>query len=236
MPQRYKDTKLQIALLFFLILLTTSAGVVNGQQRISFGVHADPVISWFGSDISTIKNDGARSGFNFGLTINKYFSPNYSFSTGINLINAGGRLVSSDTTILEFEDPKSKIVTVLPNQPVVYKVQYLAIPIGLKLQTNEIGYITFFTDLGLDPKVVVGGKADIPSQDIKGDKALNELRVFNLSYHVIAGIEYGLGGNTAFVFGLGFDNNFLDITRDIKNQPVDKISHKLLSFRFGINF
>jgi hypothetical protein len=126
--------------------------------------------------------------------------------------------------------------TVLPNEKVVYKIQYLSVPFGLKLQTNQIGYLTFFTDLGLDPKVVIGGKADIPSQQISGENAMKELNIFNLSYHVTAGIEYSLGGNTAFVAGLNFDNNFLDITKDNGAQPIDKVSHKMLSFRIGVNF
>lgn len=236
MPLKSKDTRVLKALILTLLLLVVSAVTIRGQQKIAFGIHADPVISWFGTDISNVVNDGARSGFNFGLTFNRYFTPNYSFSTGISLVSAGGRLISSDTMIMEFADFEYKLVTVLPDKPVVYKIQYLAVPIGLKLQTNQIGYLTFFTDVGLDPKVVIGGKADIPTMGIKGDKALSELRVFNLSYHVMAGVEYGLGGNTAFVFGLGFDNNFLDITKDLKDQPVDKVTHKLISFRMGINF
>ena len=91
-------------------------------------------------------------------------------------------------------------------------------------------------DLGLDPKVVIGGKSDIPSLGIKGENASGELRMFNLSYHITAGIEYSLGGNTALVGGLNFDNNFFDITKDIGDQPIDKISHKILNFRIGINF
>lgn len=107
---------------------------------------------------------------------------------------------------------------------------------GLKLQTNQIGYLKFFTDAGIDPKVVIGGKADIPSLDIKGQSANKEIGFFNLSYHVMAGIEYGIGGNTEVVLGLDFENNFIDITSDIGNQPEDKISQKLLSFRLGVNF
>jgi len=220
--------KLSFSIIIFLTPIITTA-----QQKISFGVHADPVIGWFGSDIKETKNDGARPGFNFGLTFNKYFSQNYSFSTGISLLNAGGRLVNSDTVIMEFTNFKS---TVLPDKPVIYKIQYLAVPIGLKLQTNQIGYLTFFTDLGLDPKVVVGGKADINSLKISGEKAINELRIFNLSYHITAGIEYSLGGTTALVTGLGFENNFLDITKENGDQLKDKVTHKLLSFRMGINF
>ena len=219
------------SILFFLLFAVIPHSMIHAQQKIGFGIHADPAISWFSSDIKEIKNDGTRAGFNFGLTFNRYFTPNYSFSTGICLLNAGGRLISDSTTVLEFTTK-----AVLPGEPIVYKIQYLAIPVGLKLQTNQIGYITFFTDLGLDPKVVIGGKADIPSLDISAEKAISELRMFNLSYHINAGIEYSLGGTTAMVFGLNFDNNFLDITKDIGDQLVDKVSHKILSFRIGINF
>jgi hypothetical protein len=148
-------------------------------------------------------------------------------------MRAGGRLVSSDTTVLELSNSKYKV---LPHNPVTYKIQYLVFPVGLKLQTNQIGYLTYFSDLGLDPKIVISRKADIPSLKISDENAVNELRMFNLSYHVTAGIEYSLGGSTALVFGLNFDNNFLDITKDNGNQPVDKVSHKILSFRFGVNF
>ncbi|HUX58777.1 MAG TPA: porin family protein [Bacteroidales bacterium] len=215
------------------VLLIFTASTSNAQQKISFGIHADPAVSWFSSDNSEIKNEGARPGFNFGLTFNRYFTPNYSFSTGISLLSAGGRLISNDTTEMEFTNI---ISTVNPGNSVIYRIQYLAIPIGLKLQTNQIGYLTFFTDLGIDPKVVIGGKADIPSLDISGENAISELRVFNLSYHFTAGIEYSLGGTTALLLGLNFDNNFLDITKENGDQLADKISHKIVSFRIGVNF
>lgn len=229
---KYLNNKKVIILLFLLISILPYT-IIQAQQKIVFGLHADPVISWFSTDVREIRNDGARPGFNFGLSYYKYFTPNYAFSTGISLLNAGGRLISSETTVMEFSNFTS---TVLPGNSVVYKINYLTIPVGLKLQTNQIGYITFFSDVGFDPKIVIGGKADIPSLNISGENAMNELRMFNLSYHITAGIEYSLGGTTAMVFGLNFDNNFLDITKDNGNQPVDNVSHKILSFRLGINF
>ena len=222
--------KFIIAISFILI------PYISGAQDITFGIHANPVISWFSTDIKEVRNDGATAGFNFGVSINRFFSPNYSFSTGLNIITAGGRTISSDTTIMVLGKDESVSATVMPGNSVVYKVQYVAVPLGLKLQTNEIGYLTFFSDIGIDPKVVIGGKADIPSLDITNEKALKELKVFNLSYHVILGVEYSFGGSTAVVFGLGFDNNFLDITKDRGGQYNDKVAHKLLSFRMGVIF
>ena len=209
---------------------------LTGQEKINIGLHADPVIGWFGTDINAIKNSGARPGFTFGLVINTPFSPNYSFSTGINLTSAGGKLISKDTTILELSNPEVKLVAVKPDEVIIYNIQYLSVPIGIKLKTNQIGYLTFFSDVGLDPKVIVGGKVEIPSLDISGENAINELKRFNTGYHVKAGIEYGLGGSTAFIIGLGFENNFLDVTKDNGDQPVDKVTHRIISFRLGIIF
>lgn len=205
----------------------------DDPERISFGLHFDPVISWFGSDIRQTMNDGARPGFNLGLTFNKYFGYNYAFSTGISIVSAGGRLASTDTTIMEFSNFQSEV---LPGNPVIYRIQYLSVPVGLKFQTNEIGYLAYFANVGLDPKVRIGGKADIPSLDIDRETATGELKLFNMSWHITAGIEYSLGGTTALVAGLSFENNFLDVTRENNTQLKDKITHKLLSFRLGINF
>jgi len=221
----------QVSVFCFLVLFFIPARI-SAQERLSIGVHFDPLISWFGTDIAAVNNEGARPGINAGLSFNLPFSPNYSFSTGLNLVNAAGRLVCENETQLELVNTE----TVAANEPVVYKIQYVALPLGLKLETNQIGYLTFFSDVGMDPKVRIGGKADIPSLSIKGEKANDELKMFNLSYHFIAGMEYGLGGNTAAMLGIGFENNFLDVTKDNGAQPVDKVTQRLVSVRLGINF
>jgi hypothetical protein len=99
-----------------------------------------------------------------------------------------------------------------------------------------MGYGRFFSDVGLDPKIVVGGRADIPSLDIKGGNATQELNLFNLSFHVMAGMEYPLAGNNSFIIGIGFEKNLFDITRDNGNQPSNVAIQKMLSFRIGMAF
>ena len=223
----------KVIIITSLTLIILSPGKeLFAQQKISFGIHADPLISWFSTDIKEVSNKGARAGFNFGLNFNNYFARNYSFSTGISLISAGGSLSGIDSTDYEFSNFTARVPG---GKPVTFKIQYLSVPIGLKLQTNQIGYVTFFTDLGIDPKVVISSKADIPSLDISGANASKEINLFNISYHITAGIEYSLGGSTALTAGLGFDNNFIDITSD-KGRLKDKVSHKILSFRLGVNF
>ena len=206
------------------------------QPFISMGIHFDPLISWFSADSYDTRNDGAIPGFSFGVLYNKYFAPNYSFSSGINIINAGGRLYNMEVTNFELKNYSREIITVGPGESITYKISYLSIPLGLKLQTNQTGYGIFFADLGFDPKVVIRGRADIPSLNIKGSNAMPELKIFNLSYHVMAGMEYPLAGSNNFTFGIGFENNLFDTTRDNGDQPWDVVTQKSLSFRIGITF
>jgi hypothetical protein len=217
----------------FTIVLLLAITTRSSAQNIQFSIWADPLVSWFSSDTRETVNEGLRPGINLGLSIDSYFAENYAFSTGISLVNSSGRVSYGDTTNIRFIDssielPEDEIIT--------YKIQYLSIPLGLKLRTNQIGYITVFTNIGIDPKVVIGGKCNIQSLDIEGENITEELRLFNLGYHLNVGIEYSLGGNTAIALGLGYENNFLDITYDYADQSKDKIKHNILRFKLGVIF
>ncbi len=217
-----------LLLSFFLL-----SGKIANAQDYRVGIYISPLISWFKTDIDEVKNEGSRAGFNFNITAERYLSERFSATCGVNLLSSGGRLVSSQSTFFRFPSHTS---TVAANNPVVYHIRYLVIPAGLKYKTYEMGLFSYFGELGIDPKVVVRGRVDIPSIDIKGAKAMTEIRRFNLGYHFNAGIDYSLNGNISLVLGLGFENNFLDVTKDVSEQKVDRTSQKFLKFIFGLNF
>jgi len=226
----YKDLHL---LLLILLFLNLPGGILLAQQNIRFGVFADPSVNWFSSNTKETLNDGSRPGFNFGFTFNRYFSKNYSFSTGLSIMRAGGRLFNTSDISMSFNNIN---VDIDSGEVVIYKIQYVNIPLGLKFESTQIGYIRFFADLGIDPRFMIGSKADIPSENITGEVANKELNPVNLSYHIMAGIEYSLGGETEMVIGLGFDHNFFDVTKDVNLQPSDKISNNIIRLRIGVNF
>jgi len=216
-----------VILVIFLIIISQRA-VVNAQQLIGFKIHADPLVGWFSSDDSFITGKSAKAGFNFGVTFNKYFYENYAFSTGLSLITAGGSFSSSDTVTLKLKNP----VEVLPGNRLVYNIRYLAVPVGLKLRSNQIGYVSIFTSIGFDPKFVIGGKVEIPSRNIVKENADNMLSRLSMGYHLIGGIEYSLGGTSSIVLGIRFDSNFTDVTK----HSDAKITHKMLGLHLGFNF
>lgn len=206
------------------------------QPYINFSIHFDPLISWFSTDSYDTRSDGVIPGFNFGISYNKYFSSNYSFSSGIDISRAGGRLINREASRFELKNYYNSVFTIEPGEAITYRITYLSVPLGLKLQTNQMGFGRFFTDVGFDPKIVVGGRADIPSLNIREGNAIPELNLFNMSFHVMAGFEYPLSGSNAFIIGMGFENNIFDVTRDNGNQPSNVVSQKMVSFRMGITF
>ena len=203
------------------------------SQEIQIGLYTEPLISWFSSDTDLSVNDGARPGLAFGLTYDRYFARNYAFSSGISIINASGRLSYSDTLLIRFKNSETELNA---GDNITYRIQYLSVPLGIKLKTNQIGYMTFFANTGINPKVIIGGKGDMPSKNIEKVNVTEELRLFNLGYYITIGTEYSLSGRTAIVLGIAYEDNFMDVTKDYAGQPEDKISHHMLRFRIGLNF
>ncbi len=219
-------------ILWFTLLLLTATPAIKAQDY-RFGVYASPLISWFSPDVSEIENEGARAGFSFSFMYERMFTDNYSLVAGVNLISSGGRLAGREKFTFEFPSFTRQIGA---DTSIIYRMQYFSVPVGLKLKTNEIGNLTYFADLGLDPKMAVRGRVDIPAIDIEGERAMSEIKRFNFGWHINAGIEYALGPETSAVLGLGFENNFFDVTKDNRDQPKDKTSQKMLRFIFGVNF
>lgn len=219
-------------ILWFTLLLLTATPAIKAQDY-RFGVYASPLISWFSPDVSKIDNEGARAGFSFSFMYERMFTDNYSLVAGVNLISSGGRLAGREKFTFEFPSFTRQIGA---DTSIIYRIQYFSVPVGLKLKTNEIGNLTYFADFGLDPKMAVRGRVDIPAIDIEGERAMSEIKRFNFGWHINAGIEYELGVETSAVLGLGFENNFFDVTKDNRDQPKDKTSQKMLRFIFGVNF
>lgn len=224
---------------FAILLFTTAVLTINAHSDSSyktnyqFGIHINPVIGWFGSNTAFAKNTGSRPGINAGIEINKYLAPNYALSVGINMTGSGGKLNYSDTTSIYSASNETEIP---PNTNIIYRVQYLSFPVGMKLQTKQMGSLRIFSNLGVDPKIAIDRKIDLPYFNMTKIDGTKELNIFNMGFHINAGIEYCTGKNTAFVFGLNFENNFFDVTKEIHHQKPDKITHRLLSFQLGFLF
>lgn len=220
--------------IFVLFALASSVIVASSQTGVRFSIFANPTINWFQSDNSkNITSDGSTVGFDAGLTVDNYFADNYAFTTGISIGNQGGKLNYKTDT--EFKLNSGEVVTLPANNSVKYKLQYLTIPAGLKFKTKEIGYSTFFAHLGLTSQINIKARAfssESNNPSLDNDNVKPVINLFNMGYHIGAGVQYSLGGNSALVGGLTYTNGFIDITDNDKSY----INSMSLALRVGILF
>ena len=202
-------------------------------QDYRYGLYLSPMISWFGTDVDNISNKGARAGFGASITAERHLTDNWYFSSGLGFSAVSGRLVNSSASFFRFSDHTS---TIPEGEPIIYRLQYLSIPVGMKIKTMETGYLVYFAEFGLDPKVAISRRVDIPSISVEGKRAAGEIKSLNTGYHISGGAEYSIDGNASLILGIGFESNIFDTTRDYETNESDRSTQRMVKFIFGINF
>jgi hypothetical protein len=214
----------------FILVFVCYSSVLIAQPKVRLGAHVDPVFSWFSPKTSHIEKDGARLGYNGGLIVEYYFAPNYAFVSGLNLTQLGGNLLYNEE--VDITTGEGDHVLLPPQTSVAFNVNYLTIPLALKLKSNEIGYFTYYAELGFSPQVNIGSKASSTGGALNKDNVSKEINAFNISFFFGGGIEYSLGGNTSLITGIFFNNGFTDIL----SADRHKAGFNYVNIRFGVMF
>lgn len=193
--------------LFVTLLVLGLLPAVGRAQGFRLGVHFDPTIRWFASDIGIFKPQGPAAGFNTGLDIEKLFADRYSVATGVNFDFSQGRIAYLDTGYLiahRYEDA----MPVPKGTTIATRAHYINIPLGVKMRAIEIGYTTIFATVALDSYIRVAEYATSEQLGIKGIATKNMYTPAYLGYLLRLGVEYSLGGPSAVEAGIGF-NGFI---------------------------
>ena len=214
-----------------IILIMAMASIPShGQGKLRFNVHVDPQFAWLSSSKhDAIDPDGSLFHMQAGIQMDYFFQENYAFVLGFGINNMGGRLIYGEgTEYIQNDEP----INILPGQKVKMNLQYLDIPLGLKLKTEELGYATIFLQVGFNPMFRLS--SHISSKDGEFDKEHMEdsTNLFNLGYHVGAGIEYRLGGNTAVIAGI----RWTDGLTNISENDGATLTTNAISLHLGILF
>lgn len=217
------------------VILMAASSMRGVAQKLEFAIHADPVISWMGSNESEYIGEGARAGFDIGLNVLHFFSDNYAVSSGISFVSAGGRQSLSEDHTMVFNNFTQPIPA---GNEIKYNLRYLNIPAGLHLQTDQVGYLTYFTDLGFDLRLLLKSTVDIPAMQISRENARNEVYGLNAGWHIGGGIEYELGIDLSLIAGLSYAQDFFDVTKDLEDvyQPEDRSGLRMVRIRLGLKF
>jgi hypothetical protein len=213
-----------------ILLILGYSSILFAQSKVKLGAHIDPVFSWFSPKTSQIAKDGARLGYNGGLIVEYYFAPNYALVTGLNLTQLGGNLLYKEEA--DITTGEGSHVLIPPKTTVAFNINYLTIPMALKLKSNEIGYFTYYAEMGFSPQVNIGSRASSTGGALNKDNVSKEINAFNISYYFGGGIEYNIGGQTSLVAGIFFNNGF----GDILSADRYKAALNFVNIRLGVMF
>jgi opacity protein-like surface antigen len=231
--------KIIVAIFALTLVLQVSA------QKFSGGLEGGLNYSWLSVDSKKASAEAGKIGFTYGAFLDMNLSDNFTFTTGFNIIQYGGTIAYADSISLNWD---GKDHNVLPGAKVAYKLQYIEIPISIKGKTQEIGYITYFGRIGVNPAVAIKSRADIEGNVFEGATPVDDLsdlnieenrNLINVGWHVGGGIEYSLGGSTAIIAELMFSQNFLSITKDNVTAPTGNdvaVKPNMIVLKAGIKF
>jgi len=219
--------KIIVLLVLFAAISNKAAAQFNDLR---FGMELSPSFSWLTTDDNQINRSGTNLGLKLRMLADLQFQENYALSTGIGFhFNAGGQLQHDLGGILW---PNSDLGPGLDSLPagsnLRYNLQYVEIPVGLKMRTREFGYFRYY----LQPALTIGfntqARGNITGRGIGNDaEKLNispDVRFFNLAWGIGAGVEYNVSESTALVGGIAFQLGFSDMNRDDGQYVDDRVS------------
>lgn len=213
-------------ILFLLFVQATQA------QKLSIGIKFSPQLTWSGTDNKNTSSNGNRINLSYGLMADYYFTENYAIGTEICLNSYGTNLNLKTDKFDEVQFAGNKIQK---NTEVVnydYRINYLQIPILLKMRTNEIGHTRYYAEFGFGSGIRTQAKADIKSgafelnnvnvndpdeedvYKISPTSFDDDVALFRGSIIMGAGIQYNFFGSSLLQAGVRYDNGLTSFTTD----------------------
>lgn len=232
--------------LLILIAAVMAAPSMNAQDDagVRLGIKVAPNLSWTKADTKGLESDGSKIGLTFGLVTEFPFGSNgnYRFGTGLFLNYVGGNFKQSQTYI----DGNSQLVTKeLSNKT---KLQYVELPLTMKLMTNEIGYMRYYGRLGFSTafnisakgnyEEIAAGSNGVLGVVVKEDEDIkNKIQPFRAGLIVGAGMEYNFSGSTTVQVGVNYHNGLTNLLKDTKVGDKDaKLLQNYLELDLAVFF
>lgn len=216
----------------FLWVLVQNAFAQNRFNRdygFRLGLAAYPTIGWVKPESG--KTNGANLGFAYGLLADFNFAENYSFATGLTITTMNGK----STEI----NPSPYTTNAVSSNPTAYdlkyKLQYIEIPLTVKLKTEKIGLVKWYGQFGLSNDFKIGAKQDakLGNQQIAQDlNVKKEINFYRAGLIIGGGLEYDVAKSTSVTTGLTFNNGFTDISSDSNRR----VKNHYIGINFGVFF
>lgn len=167
--------KLNFLYLFCLLFSLSTSQELNNTRM---GLYISPAINFISTEIQGLETNN-NLGLIYGYALEFPLSVNHYLESGFSINYKGGGIEQSETDIGD------------------YKVQYLTIPILIKMRSRQIGYFNYFARIG--PSLNFKIKEKITHNEAaKG--AVIDIAIF-------LGAERSLGGDTSLEGSIFYNNN-----------------------------
>ncbi len=191
-------------------------------RKLRFGAYIAPTISWMKPTANKSNNgefepkaNGSKVGFIYGLMADYNFASNYAFSTGLQVNMTGGNILADRT------GGPSAAASTVNTADFSYKLDYLEIPLALKLRTDDLSGFRFFGQLGLTTGFNIAkkasysvyyindnGQASVANGEKEKLKGVLAVAPVMFQMNIGAGTEYVISNKLAIYAGLFFNNGF----------------------------
>ena len=222
----------RILLLLLIVTLTNSLFAQDGirpDYGFRLGLTAHPTIGWIKPENG--KGNGVNLGFSYGLMADFNFAENYSFATGLTVTTINGK--STEINPSPYYNPS---VNTNPTAfDLKYMLQYLEVPLTLKLKTEKVGYARWYGQFGITNDFNIGAKQDVQlaGKSVASDLDIkDDINFYRAGLLIGGGVEYDVAKSTSIMVGLTYNNGFTDISDD-KSRSV---RNHYIGINFGVFF
>jgi len=226
---------LLLAAMFVSTALRADDKVDDIFKTYRFGLYVGPTFNSLRPTSSTFENytitrNGGNVGFSFGLTADYNINDRYTLFSGVSLDWRGGGINA------RYDTTKTLDVDYVKRSNIVYRHQYLTVPLGLKMKATEFDKFKIFAQTGFDVAILLSnrGTTDITKNDNskRTDSEMINLTKegvakswpINFGWHIGPGVEYDLNGKNSVFLSILYRNGFIDATRPQMNTAGFKFS------------
>ena len=223
--------KILTGLILSLLTLTAAAqfGPVS-DYGFRLGLMANPTIGWVKPSSGT--SNGANLGFSYGLMADFNFTRNYSFSTGLSITTINGKSTEINPSPFAGDDGISSTPT---PYDLKYMLQYIEIPLTLKLKTEKIGLIKWYGQFGLSNGFLTSAKQDaaVNGQSVAhNENVYKDINFYRAGLIIGGGLEYDVARSTSVTTGLTYNNGFTNIASNSNSS----VRNHYIAINFGVFF
>lgn len=212
-------------LLFFLSTNLFAQQFKLPEYGFRLGLTAHPTIGWVKPE--TGKSNGISLGFSYGLLGDFNFAENYSFSTGLTITTINGESTEAQTV-------NSSQIAIERK----YKLQYIEIPLTIKLRTGQMGEVRWYGQFGLSNDFKIGAKQSGDGVVKGGSPGPNSesiskyTKFYRAGLIIGAGAEFDVADHTTVAAGLSLNNGFTNI----RSNEANSLRNHYIGLNIGVFF